>query len=147
MGATTTTAPAHDNPARRRLSRAGIASAAGTTLAWYDLFLYGFAATLVLGRVYFPAGDALGGQLVALGTLLAGVAARPLGAILLGRLGDRIGRRATLIATLGLMGLASALVGLVPTDAQIGLLGAVLLVLLRLVQGLAAGGEWAASVL
>src|SRR5262245_11694059 len=147
MGATTTTARRPDNLARRRLMRADLAPAAGTTLSWSVLFIYGLAATLVLGRVYFPAGDALGGQLVARGTRLAGVAARPLGAILLGRLGDRIGRRATLIATLGLMGLASALVGLVPTDAQIGLLGAVLLVLLRLVQGLAAGGEWAASVL
>jgi MFS family permease len=147
MGEATTTAARPDSLSRRRLIGAVVASAVGTTLAWYDLFLYGFAATLVLGRVFFPAGDAFGGQLMALGTLLAGVAARPLGAILLGRLGDRIGRRATLIATLGLMGLATVLVGLVPTYAQIGITAAVLLTFLRLVQGLAAGGEWAASAL
>ena len=146
MGAATT-ASQPDNFTQRQLIRAVISTTVGTTLAWYDLFLYGFAATLVLGRVFFPAGDAFGSQLVALSTLLAGVAARPLGAILLGRLGDRIGRRATLIATLGLMGLATALVGLVPTEAEIGVMAAVLLLLLRLVQGLAAGGEWAASAL
>jgi MFS family permease len=147
MGAAMTTAHRPDSLTRRRLVSAVVASTVGTTLTWYDLFLYGFAATLVLGRVFFPAGDSFRGQLMALGTLLAGVAARPLGAILLGRLGDRIGRRATLIATLGLMGLATVLVGLVPTDAQTGITGAILLTLLRLVQGLAAGGEWAASAL
>lgn len=132
---------------RQQLLRAAIASTVGTTLIWYDLFLYGFAAMLLLGDRFLPAGAAFAGTVTVLATYLVGFLARPLGAALFGRLGDRIGRRATLIATLWLMGVATTLVGLVPTYAQIGILGAILLTLLRIVQGMAAGGEWAGSVL
>lgn len=132
---------------RPQLLRAAIASSVGTTLIWYDVFLYGFAASLVLGDRFFPSSSPFVSTLTALATYLVGFAARPLGAILFGHLGDRIGRRATLIATLWLMGLATVLVGLVPTYAQIGIAGGVLLTLLRIVQGIAAGGQWAGSVL
>lgn len=132
---------------RRQLVRAVAASTVATTIAWYDFFLYGFAATAVLGRLFFPTGNAFASAMLALGTYAAGFAARPVGAVLFGHLGDRIGRRATLIATLLLMGLATTLVGAVPTYAQAGVLGAILLTLLRLVQGLAMGGEWAGSAL
>ena len=132
---------------RQQVLRAAIASTVGTTLVWYDLFLYGFAAVLLLGDRFFPAGAAFVGTVTVLATYLVGFLARPLGAALFGRLGDRIGRRATLIATLWLMGLATTLIGLVPTYAQIGILGAILLTLLRIMQGMAAGGEWAGSVL
>jgi MFS family permease len=144
-----TTTPAHD-PAqsdRALLVRTIFAAALGSTLTWYDFFLYSLAATLVLGPVFFPAGDAVASQLMALATVLGGLVARPVGGALFGHLGDRIGRRATLIATLGLMGLASAAIGLAPSADRAGWLGAGLLVLLRVVQGLAAGGEWAASAL
>ncbi|HSR25649.1 MAG TPA: MFS transporter, partial [Candidatus Eisenbacteria bacterium] len=135
------------NAGRRQLVRAVVASTIATTIVWYDFFLYGFAATLVLGRLFFPTRDPFAGTLLALGTYFAGFAARPLGAMLFGHLGDRIGRRATLIATLLLMGLATTLVGVVPTYAGAGILGAVVLTLLRLVQGVCVGGEWAGSAL
>jgi MFS family permease len=141
------TGKAVQDAGRRQLLRAVVASTLATTIAWYDFFLYGVAATAVLGRLFFPTGNAFLGVLLALGTYAAGFAARPVGAILFGHLGDRIGRRATLIATLLLMGLATTLVGVVPTYAQAGVLGGILLTLLRLVQGLAMGGEWAGSAL
>src|SRR5262249_13867527 len=132
---------------RPQLLRAAIASSVGTTLVWCDVFLYGFAASLVLGDRFFPTSSPFVSTLTALATYLVGFAARPLGAALFGRMGDRIGRRATLIATLWLMGLATMLVGLVPTYAQIGIAGGVLLTLIRILQGVAAGGQWAGSVL
>ncbi len=132
---------------RQQLVRAIVGSTLGTTLVWYDLFLYAFAAMLVLGGRFFPAGAPLVGGVMALATYLVGFGARPVGAMLLGRLGDRIGRRATLIATLWLAGLATALIGVVPTYAQIGVWAGILLIVLRVIQGMAAGGEWAGSVL
>lgn len=132
---------------RQQLVRALVGSTLGTTLVWYDLFLYAFAVMLVLGGRFFPTGAPLAGGVMALATYLVGFGARPVGAALLGRLGDRIGRRATLIATLWLAGLATALIGLVPTYAQIGVWAAILLTVLRVIQGMAAGGEWAGSVL
>jgi MFS family permease len=147
MGPTTSTRQPVGGLSPRTFAGLIAAAAAGSTLAWYDLFLYGLAALLVLGKLFFPAGDGFLGQVLAVGTVAAGYLARPFGAALFGHLGDRIGRRATLIATLGLMGLATALTGLLPTYAQAGAVGGVLLVLLRVVQGLAAGGEWAGAVL
>lgn len=139
------------NPVRQligpELLRAAIASSIGTTLVWYDVFLYGIAASLVLGDRFFPTSSRLAGTVAALATYLVGFAARPIGAVMFGHIGDRIGRRATLIATLWLMGLASVLVGLVPTYAQVGITGGIILTLLRMVQGMAAGGQWAGSVL
>ena len=141
------TGKAVQDAGRRQLVRAVAATTVATTIAWYDFFLYGLAAALVLGRLFFPTHDAFAGALLALGTYFVGFAARPLGAMLFGHLGDRIGRRATLIATLLLMGLATTLVGLAPTHAQAGVLGGIILTLLRLVQGLSAGGQWAGSAL
>src|SRR5215471_17558425 len=130
-----------------QLVRAVAASALATTITWYDFFLYGFAATLVFGRLFFPTGNAFASALLALTTYLGGFAALPISAMLFGHLGDRIGRRATLMATLLLLGLATPLIGVAPTYAQAGVLGGIILLLLRLVQGLAVGGEWGGSVL
>jgi MFS family permease len=130
-----------------QLLRAVAASTIATAITWYDFFLYGFAATLVLGRLFFPTGNAFASTLAALTTYVIGFAVRPVGAMLFGHLGDRIGRKATLMATLLLLGLATPLMAVAPTYAQAGVLGGIILVLLRLVQGLAVGGEWAGSVL
>jgi MFS family permease len=136
-----------DKRNQRHLVHAVVASTVGSTIAWYDFFLYGFAATSVFGSLFFPSGNSFVSTLAALTTYVVGFAARPVGAALFGRLGDRIGRRATLIATLLLMGLVTPLIGLVPTYSQAGILGGILLALLRVVQGIGAGGEWAGSVL
>jgi MFS family permease len=127
--------------------RALAAATVGTVIAFYDLALYGFAASQQLGKLFFPTQDAYAGTLAAIGTYAVGFAMAPIGAALFGHLGDRIGRRATLILALALMGLATTAIGLVPTYAQIGLWGAAILTLLRLLQGLAIGGEWGGAVL
>ncbi len=119
----------------------------GTTIEWYDFFLYGFAASLVLGRTFFPPDSPFAGTLAAFATYFGGFAARPVGAAIFGHFGDRIGRKATLVATLLLMGTATCAVGLVPTYAQVGLFGAAALTILRVVQGIGVGGEWGGSVL
>ncbi|MEV5324548.1 MFS transporter [Nonomuraea fastidiosa] len=132
---------------RRQLVRAVIASAVGTSIEWYDFFLYGFAASTLFAELFFPTSDPTTGLLLALGTYFGGFAARPIGAAIFGHYGDRIGRKAALITTLVTMGLATALVGLVPTYQQIGIWGGVLLTALRLLQGISVGGEWGGSVL
>ncbi|GAB2909579.1 MFS transporter [Nonomuraea fastidiosa] len=124
-----------------------IASAVGTSIEWYDFFLYGFAASTLFAELFFPTSDPTTGLLLALGTYFGGFAARPIGAAIFGHYGDRIGRKAALITTLVTMGLATALVGLVPTYQQIGIWGGVLLTALRLLQGISVGGEWGGSVL
>jgi MFS family permease len=140
-------AHAGEQISRRQRTRAVVAATVGTTIEWYDFFLYGFAASLVLGRLYFPSKDALTSTLIAFATYFGGFVARPVGAILFGHYGDRVGRKATLVATLLLMGSATFLIGLVPTFAQIGILGGILLTVLRLLQGVGVGGEWGGSVL
>jgi MFS family permease len=137
-------APAGD---RRQLVRAIVASAVGTSIEWYDFFLYGFAASTIFAKLYFPGADPSTGLLLSLATYFGGFAARPIGAAIFGHYGDRIGRKATLIVTLLSMGVATALVGLVPTYDQIGIWGGILLTVLRLLQGIAVGGEWGGSVL
>ena len=132
---------------RRQLTRAVIAATVGTTIEWYDFFLYGFAASLVLGRLFFPRQDPTAGTLLAFATYFGGFAARPIGAAIFGHYGDRIGRKASLIATLLLMGTTTFLIGLVPDYAQIGIAGGVILTVLRLLQGVGVGGEWGGSVL
>ncbi|TYB61869.1 MHS family MFS transporter [Nonomuraea sp. PA05] len=132
---------------RRQLVRAVVASAVGTSIEWYDFFLYGFAASTIFAELFFPTSDPTTGLLLALGTYFGGFAARPIGAAIFGHYGDRIGRKATLIITLMTMGIATALVGLVPTYEQIGIWGGILLTLLRLLQGISVGGEWGGSVL
>jgi metabolite-proton symporter len=131
----------------RQLRRAVVAATIGTTIEWYDFFLYSTVTGLVFAQLYFPESDALVGTLQAFGVYAVGFAARPIGAAIFGHYGDRIGRKSTLVATLILMGVATFLIGLVPTYAQIGIWGAVLLTILRFVQGVGVGGEWGGSVL
>ncbi len=136
------------NAARRKmLTRAALAATIGTTIEWYDFFLYGTATGLVFGRLFFPNDDPLVGTLNAFGVYAVGFVARPIGAAIFGHLGDRIGRKSTLIATLMLMGVATVLVGVVPTYATVGIWGAIILTLLRFIQGIGVGGEWGGSVL
>jgi metabolite-proton symporter len=132
---------------RSQLRRAVIASAVGTAVEWYDFFLYGVAAALVFPRVFFPASDPYTGTLLSFSTYFVGFASRPIGAALFGHIGDRVGRKASLIATLLLMGVSTAAIGLVPGYDAIGIWGAVLLTLARVLQGIAVGGEWGGSVL
>jgi len=136
-----------DDVTRAQLVRAVVASTVGTSIEWYDFFLYGSAAALVFNRQFFPSADPLTGVLLAFGTFFVGFAARPVGAAIFGHYGDRIGRKATLVTTLLLMGVGTFLVGLVPPFATIGLWAGVLLTLLRAAQGIGVGGEWGGSVL
>lgn len=122
-------------------------SLAGTAVEWYDFFLYGTAAALVFNELFFPAEDPLVGTMLAFATYAVGFVARPLGAAVLGHYGDIKGRRATLIASLLLMGVSTFLIALLPSYAAIGVAAPLLLVLLRLVQGFALGGEWGGAVL
>jgi metabolite-proton symporter len=130
-----------------QLRRAVIASTVGTAIEWYDFFLYSVVTGLVFAKLFFPNSDPLTGTLEAFGVYAVGFIARPIGAAIFGHYGDRIGRKATLIATLMLMGIATFLVALVPTYEQIGIWGAVILTILRFIQGIGVGGEWGGSVL
>jgi MFS family permease len=132
---------------RAHLRRAMIASTVGTTIEWYDFLLYGQVTALVFGKLFFPKSDPLVGVLEAFAVFFIGFVGRPIGAAIFGHWGDRIGRKATLIATLLITGLATVAVGLVPTYASIGIWGAVLLTVIRLIQGIGVGGEWGGSVL
>jgi MFS family permease len=131
----------------RQLRRALLASTVGTTIEWYDFLLYGTVTGLVFGKVFFPGSSQLIGVLQAFGVFFIGFVGRPIGAAIFGHYGDRIGRKATLIATLLITGVATFCVGLVPSYDSIGVWGAVLLTLIRLVQGIGVGGEWGGSVL
>ncbi|MCK1321710.1 MHS family MFS transporter [Bradyrhizobium sp. 156] len=137
------TAPEH----QRQLRRAVIASTIGTAIEWYDFFLYSTVTGLVFAKLFFPHSDPWVGTLEAFAIYAVGFAARPVGAAIFGHYGDRIGRKSTLIATLLLMGLATAAVAVVPTYASIGIWGAVILTVLRFIQGVGVGGEWGGSVL
>ena len=132
---------------RSQRRRAVIASTVGTTIEWYDFFLYGTAAALVFPKLFFPGSSPYVGVLAAFGTQFVGFAARPIGAAIFGHFGDRVGRKATLVTTLMLMGVATFLIGLLPTHATIGIAAPVILTFLRLVQGIGVGGEWGGSVL
>src|ERR1700742_3018014 len=141
-------AAADDERARNRQTRlAAAASVVGTSIEWYDFFLYGTAAAIVFPSVFFPSSSAYAGTLESFATYAVGFAARPVGAAIFGHWGDRIGRKATLIITLLMMGIASALVGVLPGTSTIGVAAPILLVVLRLLQGVAVGGEWSGSVL
>jgi len=132
---------------RAQVRRAALASSIGTTIEWYDFFLYNTAAALVFPHLFFPAATPYAGAMASFATYAVGFVARPLGAAIFGHWGDRIGRKATLIVTLLVMGISSAIVGILPGTAAIGAAAPLILVLLRLVQGLAIGGEWSGSVL
>jgi len=136
-----------DTEHRAHLRRAMIASTVGTTIEWYDFLLYGQVTALVFGKLFFPGSSPLIGVLQAFGVFFIGFVGRPIGAAIFGHWGDRIGRKATLIVTLLVTGLATVAVGLVPSYASIGVWGAVLLTFIRLIQGIGVGGEWGGSVL
>ena len=132
---------------KRNLRRVVAASFIGTTIEWYDFFLYGTAAALVFGELFFPGSSPLIGTLSAFGTFAVGFAARPLGGIVFGHFGDRIGRKTMLVLSLMIMGIATFLIGCLPTHASIGIAAPILLVLLRFAQGIGVGGEWGGAVL
>jgi MFS transporter, MHS family, shikimate and dehydroshikimate transport protein len=132
---------------KQNLRKVVAASFIGTTIEWYDFFLYGTAAALVFGELFFPGSSPLMGTLAAFGTFAAGFAARPLGGIVFGHFGDRIGRKAMLVTSLLIMGVATFLIGCLPTHASIGILAPILLVVLRFAQGIGVGGEWGGAVL
>ena len=127
--------------------RAALAGLVGTTIEWYDFFIYALAAVIVFRSQFFPGASPLAGTLAALGTFAVGFLARPVGALIFGHIGDRVGRKTTLVATLLTMGIATFLIGLLPTYDQIGAAAPVLLVVLRIAQGLSVGGEWGGAVL
>jgi metabolite-proton symporter len=129
------------------LRRVVMASLIGTTIEWYDFFLYGSAAALVFNRLFFPSYDPLTGTLLAFATYALGFVARPVGGIVFGHYGDRIGRKRLLMLSLVMMGVATVLIGLLPGYAQIGMWAPIALIALRLVQGFAVGGEWGGAVL
>lgn len=139
--------PPSDLDHRAHLRRAMIASTVGTIIEWYDFLLYGQMAAIVFAKLYFPSSDPLTSTLQAFAVFAVGFIARPVGAAIFGHYGDRIGRKAALIATLLLTGLSTFLVGCVPTYEQIGIWGAIMLVALRFIQGIGVGGEWGGSVL
>jgi MFS transporter, MHS family, shikimate and dehydroshikimate transport protein len=131
------------NDARRVM----LASFVGTAIEWYDFFLYGTAAAIVFGRLFFPNVDPLVGTLSAFGTFAVGFVARPFGGIIFGHFGDRIGRKSMLVYSLVIMGMATFLIGLLPTYDSIGVAAPLLLIVLRCLQGIGVGGEWGGAVL
>ena len=131
----------------RAFGRVVGASIIGTTVEWYDFFLYGSAAALVFPHLFFPDSSDFAGTLLAFGTYAVGFAARPIGALVFGHFGDRIGRKKLLVISLLMMGGATFAIGLLPTFATVGVLAPILLVTLRLIQGFALGGEWGGAVL
>jgi len=138
--------PVDDRP-DSRVRTALLASLVGTTIEWYDFFLYATAASLVFNHAFFPDQSSLAGTLLSFATFAVGFVVRRIGGFVFGHVGDRIGRKKTLALTMFLMGGATALMGLLPTAAQIGVLAPALLLLLRIVQGFALGGEWAGAIL
>jgi len=154
----TTDASTPTDPAEERLRakgtstksqriRAAVASTVGAAIEWYDFFLYGTAAALIFPSVFFPGSSPLAGTLLSFSTQFVGFAARPIGAAIFGHYGDKLGRKGALITTLSLMGAATALMGVLPGYATIGVAAPILLTLLRILQGIGVGGEWGGSVL
>ncbi|MCU4377753.1 MFS transporter [Acinetobacter haemolyticus] len=135
----------HPKKSSHRL--AGISSMVGTTIEWYDFFIYGAAAALIFNKLFFPNLDPLTGVLAAFGTYAVGFIGRPLGGLVFGHFGDKIGRKSMLLLTLMLMGIPTVLIGLLPTYETIGYWAAICLVILRFIQGMAMGGEWGGAVL
>ena len=140
---------AGESPARQPSSirKVIVASLVGTSLEWYDFFIYGTAAALVFNKLFFPSFEPLVGTMLAFTTYAVGFVARPLGGVVFGHYGDKLGRKNVLVVTLLLMGIATFLIGVLPTHATIGVWAPILLVLLRFLQGLGLGGEWGGAVL
>ena len=143
----TQTSESHTALERSQRRRAVFASTVGTTIEWYDFFLYGTAAALIFPSLFFSNQAAFTGILLSFGTQFVGFASRPIGAAIFGHYGDRVGRKGTLVTTLLLMGVATFLIGVLPTYKSIGLTAPILLTLLRVAQGIGVGGEWGGSVL
>ncbi|EKS28837.1 MFS transporter [Afipia felis] len=129
------------------LKRVVLASLIGATVEWYDFFLYGVVAGIVFNQLYFPSGDPVISTMLAYTTFAVGFVTRPLGGVIFGHFGDRIGRKSMLVLTLMIMGVATFLIGLVPTYAQIGIWAPIALLVLRVLQGIGLGGEWGGAVL
>lgn len=129
------------------IRRVVIAGFVGTTIEWYDFFLYGTAAALVFDKLYFPVGDEFLARMAAYGSFAIGFFARPLGGVIFGHFGDRLGRKTMLVTTLMMMGLATFAIGILPTYESIGVAAPLILILLRLIQGFGVGGEWGGAVL
>jgi metabolite-proton symporter len=131
----------------KQMRKVVVASLIGATIEWYDFFLYGVVAGIVFNKLYFPSGDPLISTMLAYGTFAVGFLSRPLGGVIFGHFGDRLGRKSMLVMTLTIMGVATVLIGMVPTYAQIGVWAPSLLLLLRVLQGIGLGGEWGGAVL
>ncbi len=142
MSTTATTMPAQAN-----IRRIVLSSVVGTAIEWYDFFLYATASALIFNQLFFPTFDPMVGTIAAFGTFAVGYLARPLGAVAFGHLGDRVGRKSALVATLTIMGVCTCIIGLLPGYATIGVWAPALLIALRFCQGLAVGGEWGGAVL
>ena len=141
------TADIQEIPAQNSIRRVILASFIGTTIEWYDFFLYGTAAALVFNRLFFPNVDSFTGTLSAFGTFAVGFIARPFGGLIFGHFGDRLGRKSMLVTSLLIMGVATFVIGLLPTYHSIGVLAPILLVSMRFAQGIGVGGEWGGAVL
>lgn len=144
---TATTAPDGRATSRRDLRTVLTSCVMGTTVEWYDFFLYGVAAGSIFNKQYFPSEDPTVGTLLSFATFAIGFVARPVGGLVFGHIGDRVGRKRTLVMTMLIMGIATFLIGCLPTYAQIGVAAPILLIVLRLLQGVAIGGEWGGAVL
>ena len=137
----------HSTPDEKAIRKVVISALVGASIEWYDFFLYGVVAGIVFNKLYFPAGDPVIATLLAYTTFAVGFVTRPLGGVIFGHFGDKIGRKSMLVITLMIMGVATFLIGLVPTYAQIGIGAPLLLLLLRVLQGIGLGGEWGGAVL
>ena len=135
------------NPDEKAIRKVVISALVGATIEWYDFFLYGVVAGIVFSKLYFPGSDPVVSTLLAYTTFAVGFVTRPLGGVIFGHFGDKIGRKSMLVITLMIMGVATFLIGLVPTYAQIGIAAPLLLLLLRVAQGIGLGGEWGGAVL
>lgn len=132
---------------QQTLRRVVAASLIGATIEWYDFFLYGVVAGIVFNHLYFPSNDPIVGTMLAYGTFAVGFISRPLGGIIFGHFGDKVGRKSMLVITLMIMGISTVLIGLVPSYESIGILAPILLLVLRVAQGIGLGGEWGGAVL